>query len=413
MFSFLFSLFIAIVIAACGGGGGSSATVGNTSTGTGSAPSVPTGVFATADNWQATISWSSVSGATSYNIYWSTTSGVTKTSGTKITDATSPYTHTGLTSGTTYYYVVTAVNSVGESSASSQVSATPVAAICAEDQYPGALSVPGAPSESNRMDNIQTDFLKYDNVNFDVFQRTIHNRSITVAIHKNFAMSIDQRSSLSEFVFNTWAIFWKEFGGFAFKSYTVVIGDNLPYSNSGEFGIGFEHSTPFDEIGYKQLYAHGIYHAWNGTAFNGKQWFKEGVTQYYGNRLSGDFSGRWMESEYNSYISAYNEGRDLSLDSIEYAGTENNPYALQYRKGALVAYMLDKELNKTGHHIGGVMKLIYQKYGIGSQGDVTTVQFLSALNELSGKDFTEFFNRYIYGKEKLPVDGSFEWICHK
>ena len=89
------------------------------------APSAPTGVSATAGNGQTTVSWSSVSGATSYNIYWSTSSGVTKSSGTKITGATSSYAHTGLTNGTTYYYVVTAVNSYGESSESSQVSAIP------------------------------------------------------------------------------------------------------------------------------------------------------------------------------------------------------------------------------------------------------------------------------------------------
>jgi hypothetical protein len=89
------------------------------------APSAPTGVSASAGNGQATISWSSVSTATSYNIYWSTTSGVTKTTGTKISNVTSPYTHTGLTNGTTYYYVVTTVNSSGESSESSQVSGTP------------------------------------------------------------------------------------------------------------------------------------------------------------------------------------------------------------------------------------------------------------------------------------------------
>ena len=90
------------------------------------APPPPTGVSASAGNGQVTISWTSVSDATSYNIYWSTTSGVTKTTGTKLTGATSPYTHTGRTNGTTYYYVVTAVNSYGESSESSQVSATPV-----------------------------------------------------------------------------------------------------------------------------------------------------------------------------------------------------------------------------------------------------------------------------------------------
>ena len=94
----------------------------------------PTGVSATAGNKQVTISWSSVSGATSYNIYWSTTSGVTKTTGTKITGTTTTsYTHTGRTNDTTYYYVVTAVNSYRESSESSQVSATPTNAISAPD----------------------------------------------------------------------------------------------------------------------------------------------------------------------------------------------------------------------------------------------------------------------------------------
>ncbi len=93
----------------------------------GSAPSAPTGISATAGDGQATISWNAVSGATSYNIYWSTTSGVSKTNGTKISNATSPYVHTGRTNGTTYYYVVTAVNGYGESGESSQVSATPQA----------------------------------------------------------------------------------------------------------------------------------------------------------------------------------------------------------------------------------------------------------------------------------------------
>lgn len=88
-------------------------------------PSAPTGVTATAGDGQVTTTWDAVTDATSYNIYWSTTSGVTKTSGTKITDATSPYSHTERTNGTPYYYVVTAVNSYGESSESSQVSAIP------------------------------------------------------------------------------------------------------------------------------------------------------------------------------------------------------------------------------------------------------------------------------------------------
>ena len=38
---------------------------------------------------------------------------------------TTSYTDSGLTNGTTYYYVISAVNSAGESPDSSQVSATP------------------------------------------------------------------------------------------------------------------------------------------------------------------------------------------------------------------------------------------------------------------------------------------------
>jgi hypothetical protein len=114
------ALFAAIAVAAsgCGSSGGNSNTT---------VPSAPTGVQATAGNAQVTVSWSPVTSATSYNVYWSTTSGVTPASGTKIAGATSPYVQAGLTNGTAYYYVVTAVNANGESMASAQVNAVPAA----------------------------------------------------------------------------------------------------------------------------------------------------------------------------------------------------------------------------------------------------------------------------------------------
>jgi len=88
-------------------------------------PAAPTNVTATAGNAQVALTWSASSGATSYNVKRSTTSGGPYT--TISSPTTTSYTNTGLTNGTTYYYVVSAVNTAGESANSSQVSATPQA----------------------------------------------------------------------------------------------------------------------------------------------------------------------------------------------------------------------------------------------------------------------------------------------
>jgi cellulose 1,4-beta-cellobiosidase len=85
-----------------------------------------------AGDGQVSLTWASAANAASYNVKRSTTNGgpyniITNISSTSFSDTT-------VTNGTTYYYVVSAVNSCGESSNSSQVSAVPAGA-----------SVPAAP----------------------------------------------------------------------------------------------------------------------------------------------------------------------------------------------------------------------------------------------------------------------------
>ncbi len=73
------------------------------------------------------LAWSAVSGATSYNVYRSTTSGGEGAQGgTPIgTSTTTAFADTGLTAGTTYYYQVTAVNGTsGQSAPSTESFAT-------------------------------------------------------------------------------------------------------------------------------------------------------------------------------------------------------------------------------------------------------------------------------------------------
>jgi len=70
---------------------------------------------ATPGNNQATLAWTAVAGATSYNVYEGTVSGGESTTpiATGITSAT--YTVTGLNNGTSYFFEVAAVNSSGTS----------------------------------------------------------------------------------------------------------------------------------------------------------------------------------------------------------------------------------------------------------------------------------------------------------
>lgn len=84
---------------------------------------VPLNLSADSSDEQITLIWDNISGVDSCNIYWSTEAGVTKISGTKIANVTSPYVHSGLINGITYYYVVTSFFTELESEISNMVSA--------------------------------------------------------------------------------------------------------------------------------------------------------------------------------------------------------------------------------------------------------------------------------------------------
>ncbi len=98
-------------------------------------PPAPSISSAVPGDGQVTVSWTDVEGADSYSLYWDT-APVVSTADEEIPVASgTSYVHTGLTNGTTCYYVVTAVSdTTGESAPSAEVGATP------------AVPVAGAPT---------------------------------------------------------------------------------------------------------------------------------------------------------------------------------------------------------------------------------------------------------------------------
>ena len=88
------------------------------------APYAATGLVAKSGAGQVSLSWNSVAGATSYNIYRTAESGYEPAAPSVRGLTGTSYTDTGLNDGTTYYYQVVAVNSSGPSGFSPEAQAT-------------------------------------------------------------------------------------------------------------------------------------------------------------------------------------------------------------------------------------------------------------------------------------------------
>jgi autotransporter-associated beta strand protein len=111
-------------------------------------PSAPTGLTATPSGTSAVLAWNAVSGASSYRVKQATSASGPFTL--VASPTTNSQTVSGLTAGTTYYFVVSAVNAVGEgansSAASCPIGALPLPWVTADI---GAVGISGSATAIN------------------------------------------------------------------------------------------------------------------------------------------------------------------------------------------------------------------------------------------------------------------------
>ena len=88
-------------------------------------PPAPTSLSAVAGDGLVGLAWGASTGATSYNLYRGTTPGGEAATPVATAISGTSYTNSGLTNGTTYYFKVAAVNTVGTSAKSNETSAKP------------------------------------------------------------------------------------------------------------------------------------------------------------------------------------------------------------------------------------------------------------------------------------------------
>ncbi|MBL8472359.1 MAG: M61 family metallopeptidase [Rhodocyclaceae bacterium] len=188
--------------------------------------------------------------------------------------------------------------------------------------------------------------------------------------------------------------------------------------------------------GFLGLCSHEYFHAWNVKRirpaallpydydrenYTQLLWLFEGFTSYYDD-LALVRAGLVTPGQYFDLlaktIAAVERGPGRSLQSVAessfdawikyYRQDENAPNAIvsYYQQGALVALALDLSLRSgRGRRpvtLDDLMRLLWTRYGDGQQG-VPERGVAELLGELTGRDWSGFFERHIHGTEALPL----------
>ncbi|HVF39032.1 MAG TPA: PDZ domain-containing protein [Gemmatimonadaceae bacterium] len=177
------------------------------------------------------------------------------------------------------------------------------------------------------------------------------------------------------------------------------------------------------------LYAHETFHAWNVKRLRPAEmvpyrydraqpttllWVSEGITDYYAD-LSLVRSGVATTEQFlfltlSKYEEVLNADEiealeDLSLSAwLSRSGSGSNLY---YPKGALAGFMLDiaiRDASNNAASLDDVMRDLYTRTYKQGRGFTNEQWWAAASRFAGGKSFTDFFARYVDGRERFPLD---------
>jgi predicted metalloprotease with PDZ domain len=225
----------------------------------------------------------------------------------------------------------------------------------------------------------------------------------------------------------------KVFGEVPWANYSVMQIADPSYSG----GSGLEHqSSHVDVLGpgmlgtpvLPSLYAHEIFHAWNVKRLRPEElwpyrydrqqptpllWISEGITDYYADLAEvrgGVVDAKEFYVMTGDKISQVDALTPTSLEDASLStwihprdGTEY----IYYAKGSLAGLLLDimiRDASDNHSSLDDVMRGLYNAAYKNNRG-FTSDEWWAAVNQAArGKSFTDFYARYIDGREPFPYD---------
>lgn len=198
----------------------------------------------------------------------------------------------------------------------------------------------------------------------------------------------------------------------------------VQFQSSADDGEGFHDGSAFtvtDELAdhnrpvWANFLAHELLHYWNGTRLRGRgprsswQWFSEGVTEYIANLTllrtgvfdDSDFLEK-VERHLGNYL-YFKSSPAFPAMSLEEAGTRKGTYRFGvYDGGWTAAFCLDTQMRAATWGRVGVDDLLALLVARAEPYDLETIT--RATTQLAGVDVTDFLNRYVAGRETIPVE---------
>ena len=226
--------------------------------------------------------------------------------------------------------------------------------------------------------------------------------------------------------------------GAPFREYTFLFHIG-PYAEVGGGGMEHANSTAIasaTEDGLVAIAAHEFFHAWNVKRIRPQSlepidytkeqytralWFAEGVTSIYASYAL-ERSGTWDKQQFYEDLAMqiellaarparkWQSVEESSLDAwFEKYEDYNNPERSisYYDKGQILGVMLDLAIrDATDNHksLDDVLRRMNDEYAKRGKFYNDTAGVQSAVEEVAGRSFEDFFQHYVSGTDEIPYD---------
>ncbi|WP_422083583.1 hypothetical protein [Ulvibacterium sp.] len=162
------------------------------------------------------------------------------------------------------------------------------------------------------------------------------------------------------------------------------------------------------------IFAHEFFHLWNGKSFlpaaDDTEWFKEGFTNYYTLKALHHVGflddNAFFGTLNNLFFQRYQNDDGLGKLSMTQGEEKHAHWGLIYGGGLFIGISQDMLIRKNSGNrksVDDLLRTLYTEFG-GTSNTYTIRDIQKILSDLNGTDQTPFFDDYIFGTERIPID---------